>query len=355
MEIYYVVIIIAFLLCFFDFVNLRGLKNVVYIIFCTFLILFAGLRAVGVDNDSLSYQAAFNFYANSSVSAIIKGGFGYAEKGYVFLNYYAAALGLTYHDFLILFAFLIGFFNFSYFAKYSKYLFLSILFYVSFFYFYRDFTQIRYALSGALVFWFVAFYQEKRYYRAFMFFITAVLFHNAAFIMIPVLLMVKYIDNKLIYLLLPIPCLLIGTLINSLSLLLSFNVDAGHLSIYKNDQSGGSLSISIIGYILIVLYLVANKNKIVDKYGSYDYLCWKLVALGVSLNFLTLGVSIFQRFSGMLFQFSILLLPIILYDMRNNFKRKDSYFLMYIFVCLLLLLYGFRIINEDLVRSYKMF
>jgi len=355
MEIYYAVIIVAFLLCFFDFVHIQGIKKALYYAFCTFLVLFAGQRAVGVDNDSLSYQAAFNFYANSSVPAIIKGGFGYAEKGYVFLNYYVAALGFTYHDLLILIAFLIGFFNFSYFSKYSKYLFLSLLFYVSFFYFYRDFTQIRYALSGALVFWFVTFYQEKKFYKALLFFIIAVLFHNAAFIMIPVLLMIRYVDNKYVYILLPIPCLLLGVVFNSLALLLSFNFDSEHLSIYNNDQSGGSLSISIIGYILISLYLLANKNKIIDKYKSYDYLYWKIVALGVSLNFLTLSVSIFQRFSGMLFQFAILLLPIILYDLRNNFKRKDSFLFVYLLFCLLLLFYGFRIINEDLIRPYRMF
>ncbi len=355
MEFYYSIFIIGFLLCFFDFVDIRGVKNALYFLFCAFLVIITGLRSIGIDNDSRAYEAMFNFYGTTSVPLIIKGGFGYVEKGYVFLNHYLYKLGTTFRTFLLLISIATGYLNFRYYQKKSNYIFLSLLFHLSFFYLYRDFTQIRYAFACSMLFWAVEAYLENAYKWSLLIFLAALSVHNSSIILIPALLFLRYVDNKYIYLLLPIPCLILGKVLNVFSFLTHAGLSTDHMAIYQNDQSGGSLSISIIGYFLILIYIVANHSKWSTIQGKSSYFYWKLVGLSVSLNFLVLDISIFQRFSFILFQFSVILLPSILDDLRLNFRRKDHFLMLYFLFSLLLLLYGIRMIDVNLIRPYTTF
>ncbi len=355
MEFYYSIFIISFLLCFFDFVDIKGVKNALYFLFSAFLIIIVGFRSIGIDNDSIAYEAMYNFYGKASVPQIIKGGFGYVEKGYVFLNHYLYKLGVTFRSFLLLISVATGYLNYRYYQKKSNYIFLSLLFHLSFFYLYRDFTQIRYAFACSMIFWSVEAYLNRSYKWALLIFLAALSVHNASIVLIPALLFLRYVDNKYIYLLLPVPSLILGKVLNVFSYLMNSGLSTDHMAIYQNDQSGGSLSISIIGYFLVLLYIIANfRNRaMVHEKSSYFY--WKLVALSVSLNFLVLDISIFQRFSFILFQFSVILLPYIVDDFRLNFRRKDHFLMLYFLYSLLLLLYGLRMVDINLIRPYTTF
>ena len=110
----------------------------------------------------------------------------------------------------VVMAVLTGIFNYCFFYKNSIYPFISLLIYLSFFYFYRDFTQIRYALSCALVFWSIKYYLDKKLKYFFIFFIFAISFHNSAFILLLAIPFIHFVKNKLLYLLLPLPSFLIG-------------------------------------------------------------------------------------------------------------------------------------------------
>ena len=169
MTIYYCVFILAFLMCIFDFVHEKTLYTFVYILFCIFLISLVAFRHVGIDNDSQNYQNMFITYSYSSFNEIIRGGYGYVEKGYVLLNKIIASLGGDFRILMVVMAVLTGIFNYCFFYKNSIYPFISLLIYLSFFYFYRDFTQIRYALSCALVFWSIKYYLDKKLKYFFIF------------------------------------------------------------------------------------------------------------------------------------------------------------------------------------------
>lgn len=355
MEIYYSLIVISFILCFFDFVNLRFVKGCFFLLFCTLLIFLAAFRAVGIDNDSRNYEIAYNFYTTSTIPQIIKGGFGYAEKGFVFLNYYIYKSGGSFRFVLIFLAISTGILNYYFFFKKSKYIFLSLLFYVSFFFFYRDFTQIRYGLAAGLIFWAVDYYLKSNYKMAILLFIISASMHSSVLILLPVLLFIRNIRNIYIYLLLPIPCIILGFSLNILNIFLGFGIGTDHMTLYKEDTSGGSMSISIIGYFLVLLYVFINRKQLKELYSTEGYFYMKMIALSVSLNFLTLGVSIFQRFSFLLFQYAILLLPIILSTMRLKFERKEGFILAYLLFSILLLFYGMRIIDIHLIRPYQTF
>ncbi len=356
MTIYYCVFILAFLMCIFDFVHEKTLYTFVYILFCIFLISLVAFRHVGIDNDSQNYQNMFITYSYSSFNEIIRGGYGYVEKGYVLLNKIIASLGGDFRILMVVMAVLTGIFNYCFFYKNSIYPFISLLIYLSFFYFYRDFTQIRYALSCALVFWSIKYYLDKKLKYFFIFFIFAISFHNSAFILLLAIPFIHFVKNKLLYLLLPLPSFLIGLTYNPLTFLLIKTVqDDNHLSIYINEEGGGSLSISILGYFLILIhYLLTKRNSDIVK-NNYSDFYYKIIGLGVSLNLLFIQSAIFQRFSFLLFQFFALFAPIVIKEIQTLTKNKEISLLFYYSISFFMLFYGIRMIDPNLIRPYMTF
>lgn len=353
MEIYYLVFIISFLLCFFDFVHYKRLKMIPYTIFCLFIIGLAGFRKIGIDNDAESYDFMFYLYDRSTLSEIIEGGYGYVEKGYVLLNKMVSYLGFDIHTLFILIALMTGFANYYYFYKKSRFPFLSLLFYVSFYFLYRDFTQVRYAFAAALCFWVVDFYLSKKYKKSILLFILAVLFHNAVTILIPVLLVLRFVKNNKWYFIPILPTVIIGKMINLFPLLLSLGITNEHMKLYKDEESGGGMLVSIMGVAIMFLYYLVTFKK--DKRDMIMDSYFRILSIGVSLNFLFIQSAIFQRFTFILFQFSILLLPYILKELSGKVKMKGAFVLIYFFTACFLLYYGLNMIDENLVRPYKTF
>lgn len=358
MEVYYSIFIVSFLLCFFDFILIKQVKRLVYTLFTIFLVLLVGRRKTGIDNDSPMYEGMYYFYREVSINDVLKGGYGYVEKGYVFFNQFIGFFGGDFWTLTLSMSIVTGLLTYSFIFKKSKLPFLSLLFYLSFFFLYRDFTQIRYALSSSLIFWCCLFYINKRYKYAILLFLLAISFHNAAFIIIPTLAVIYFIKKKEIYLLIIIPCMLIGVVYNPFPLLLASGLSNEHMQLYVNEEGGGSWSISIVGLVVLLLYyflLKYNKNKFktLDANPYFGDYYFKLVALSTSLNFLFIQSAVFQRFSLILYQFVIILFPFVVYGYSKISHRKETYMILYFFCSLFLLLYGFRMIDEKLVRPYE--
>lgn len=353
MEIYYSVFIIAFLLCFFDFIGYKAIKIIPYILFCLFVILVAGFRQVGTDNDSYNYSSMYQFYSISSLPEIIKGGYGYVERGYVLLNKLVSVLGFDVHILFILMAFLTGIATYSFLYKRSKFVFLSLLFYLSFNFLYRDFTQIRYAFSAALCFWVVAFYVDKKYKKSILFFVLAVFFHSSVFILIPVFLVERFVKRNIWYFLPIVPAFIIGKMLNLFPILLLLGAADGHMATYLNEESGGGLMISAIGLVIMLLYyLITFKKK--ERNREMD-IYFRILSICVSLNFLFIQSGIFQRFTFILFQFAILLFPYILKELYSRVRIKGVFVLIYFVSACFFLYYGVKMIDINLVRPYKTF
>lgn len=357
MEIYYIIFIISFLLCFFDFVKIKQVKTIIYTLFSILLFFIIGGRKVGIDNDSQNYEDVFYFYQNVSIMDVWIGGYGYMERGYVSLN---KIIGFFWNDFRVLLfsiSIISCFTIYGFILKKSILPFFSLLFYLSFFFIYRDFTQIRYALSCGLIFWCCHFYICKKYKISVLFFLLALSFHNTTIIIIPSIIFIYLVRRKIFYIISIIPCALIGFLYNPLPLLLASGLSNDHMQLYKNEEGGGGLAISIIGTVIIILYyllLKFNKNEInnieVSPYFGDFY--FKLVALSISLNFLFIQSAIFQRFSMMLFQFVVVLFPLVLLGYKKISKQKVTFIFLYIFSTIFLLIYGLRMIDENLIRPY---
>lgn len=357
MILYYTIFLISYILCIFDFVESRLGKFCVYLAFCTFITLIVGLREVGIDNDSEAYQDMFDFYRTSTFMQIIEGGYGYVEKGYVFLNKIISLVGGNHRILFLFVAIFTALLNYVFFWKKSSYVFLSILFYLSFFYLYRDFTQIRYGLSAAICMWAISLFLSKKYFQSLIIILVAISFHNAAFILLLAVFIAKIFKNQLWYILIPIPCYFIGKLLTLQLVFSLLGYNADHMSIYLKDESAGSASISMVGYCICLLYYFLmnykarfiNLNSITIETGNYYY---KLVSIAVAMNFLFINISIFQRFSFIMFQFCSILIAMTIELMANRIRERYLFILYYFLIASFLLFYGVRMINEDLVRPY---
>lgn len=359
MILYFIIFITSYLLCIFDFTESKSTRFLVYFSFCVLITMIVGFREVDVDNDSALYREMFVSYGNSSFAQIMAGGYGYVEKGYVFLNKFIALLGGNYRVLFIFMAVATALSNYIFFWKKSSYIFLSLLFYISFFYLYRDFTQIRYGLSAAICMWSMYYYFDKRYSYTILTFILAVSFHNAAVILPLAILIIRLFKSHIWYIVVPIPCFFIGKIV-SLQLLFSlFGSGTDHMNIYLKDESLGSASISLVGYgICLLYYFLTNFKRSHLDNGSYllqiGNFYFKLVAMAVAINFLFINISVFQRFSFILFQFASILISVIISLMTERIKERYLFLIYYFLIASFFLFYGIRMINEELIRPYNL-
>lgn len=352
MIIYYAIFIASYLLCIFDFIKGSKIKLFVYIIFTALITLIAGLRTVGVDNDSIAYQQIFISSNNLSFFQILIGDYWEnTERGFYLLNKLIFSLGGDIRVLLLVVSIFTACLNYSIIYKISPYPFLSLLFYLSFFYLYRDFTQIRYGLCCAIVFYSIYFYIKKKYFLFFFFLFFSFLFHNSSYILILILPFFYFFKNKLVYFYLPIIGL-VGIFYNFLPLLLSLGGEIQYLQIYLDESGNAGLMIPFIGAVIMVIYIFNEKKLLAINY-DYNWVeyFFKFFAISVTLNFLFFQISIFQRFSYLFFQFGILLLPMMIKNLRIS-RYKIYYNLLYFAFATFFLYYGLKMINPNLIRPY---
>lgn len=347
MFVYYLVFIFAYLLCLLDYIEDGGFKKCIYLTFCMLIILLPGFRTVGNDNDSANYEEIFRLSSTLDFVDIIKGQYDdNNERGFMLLNKIVTEMGGSVNVLFLITSVLTGLLNYSLIYKVCKYPFTSLLIYLSFFYLYRDFTQIRYALCCALAAWTIFHVINKRFFLAFLCWFLALSFHNTALILILVIPFCHLIKSRVYYFVLP--CLsLIGLVINPFPLLLSLGGVPEHMQIYFNEEGGAGFVISAIGLAMMCIYILVHKKDI--TYSSEFY--FRCVAIGVSLNLLFIQASIFQRFSHLLFQFAVFFFPNVLVELEKN--RYKYYFtaIHFLFNCFFLY-YGVKLIAPTLIRPY---
>src|SRR5690606_19321858 len=135
-----------------------------------FLVLFVGLRSIGVDNDSAAYEEAFKIAGKTSWIDLFTGNYGETmERGYLLLNKLIYSVDGTVHGVFLMMDILTGLINFTLIYHRSPLPFSSVLMYVCLFYFFRDFTQIRYALSAGLGLWAIFMLIDAKYVKCLLF------------------------------------------------------------------------------------------------------------------------------------------------------------------------------------------
>jgi hypothetical protein len=159
-----------------------------------YLILFAGLRTIGVGRDDLNYYDMFMAQAPNLYDWMF-GGFVYhfsdlyMEPGYVFVNAVVKTFTNNY-TFLFLTAALIsiGVTIYNYY-RYSTYVLLSILLYFVHTYLYRDMNQVRAGIAAAIGLFLIAEINNREHIKSYRTLLLSGLFHIASLsLVIPYLL-----------------------------------------------------------------------------------------------------------------------------------------------------------------------
>lgn len=351
MLIYYFLLAVLALLALVEAFYYKGKKPdpILYAIVCLLLVLFAALRKIGIDNDSQMYSEWFHFFSKHSLSYLItENEPKYIEPGYILLNKCVAYFGGGIRLVLAIMAIATGGLTYTFFYRKTSLPFLSLFFYAGIFFLIRDFTQIRYALSGALSFWVVSFFIDRRLVYAGICFFIGVMFHNAMLILLPALIIATVLKNVKVYLLFPLIGIMIGLVFNALEVIKSLGISSHSIDWYLKNDTGGSNMLAVFGFFTVCAYLLLGISK--DK-ANILYL--KMILIGISLNFLFYQSPILQRFSFLLMQFTILILSgLILHLMKGRIDKK-LFLVLYLFFTLFLLAYSCKSIQEDFIRPYE--
>ena len=357
MAAYYLLILTTLLLCIFDFMQNQAIRLSVYIAYCLFLTLFVGLRAIGVDNDGAAYEEALRLAGNISWSDLLTGNYDVTmERGYLLFNKMIYVLGGNVRIVFLMMAVVTGMVNYRLIFYRSPFPFCSLFIYVCFFYYYRDFTQIRYALSAALGMYSIFYFIDKSYVKSVIVVVLASLIHGAVLI-VPVLFLSYVVSrNYVLYCLLPLLGL-IGSFFNPVEQLLAIGGLPPTLARYAEmDELGkGGYFLSIIAQAFIVVVLIF-KDRLLMYYRkrTIDVL---LIALSIAsfINLLFISFAIMQRLALLLFSAVVFLMAFLFASLEMDDDDKYIALFFRIAFMALVLYYGLNMIDPALMRPYAIF
>lgn len=354
---YYILIFFSAAMVVFDFVKDRHIQFVFFSLQCLVLILFAGLRSIGVDNDSLNYWDAFQLAGGLPWNELLIGDYPSSiERGYMLFNKAVGSMGMGVHVVFIAMAVITGLVNYTLIFKKSPFPFTSLLIYVGFFFFYRDFTQIRYALAAGIGMWAIFLFLEQRYWRSLLLVLVFAFIHSAILVVLPFMLAFVVLRNRFVYFVLPFVGL-IGSFFDPI--LLIFNLvglpDTLARYVLENEFGRGGYAISAITQLVMLGFLLFWKPLLSYYPKRIVEGLFIALSLGSVINLLFISFSIMQRLSSLLFGMVLFALPYLFKAVESRIKLEEQLAttVIRLVFCLLALLYGMMMIHPDILQPYR--
>jgi len=322
------------------------------------LIVFAGLRQLGVGKDDYSYYQMF-IYDAPNIYDWLFGNYSYdihelyMEPGYVFINSFVKIFTSKYEVFFLSIAFIsVGIASYNYY-KYSQYVFLTLLLFFVHTYLYRDMNQIRAGISASIGLLLIAQIYNKEHLKIIFTIFVASLFHLASlsFIIAYVLGFITWTKKKIVFLYLI--SLTIGSIgLSKMIVLMLPNVNFLTMKIinYANSQKYSEaislFDITNIKNSIILFFVVLFWNKLKSKVPYFNTIilffilstCWRIA-------FSDLGIlaSRVSTFFGIV---EVILLPYFIYVFRQK-----------VFIAFLIILYAMAVLYlnitvKEIITNY---
>ncbi len=353
---YYLLLITVFFSTLADFVESKEGRLIAYALLCSLLVMFTGLRGLGVDNDGIAYEDAMSLTSNLSWGQLLAGDYDFTmERGYMMLNKAVDALGGNIHAVFFLMALATGLVNYTLFYKRSPYPFCSLLVYVCFFYFYRDFTQIRYALSAGMGMWAVFMFIDRKYVSAALLVFFAAFFHSAVLVIPLLFLAYALMRNYWVYLFLPLLGA-IGAYFDPVMHLFQLGGLPPTLANYvEQDEFGsGGYMVSVVAQVFMLAILI-YKEELLKRYSKRELdILYIALSIGSFINLLFISFAIMQRLSSMLFTAIVLLLPYLFSIIESKEREQYTGLFIRVLFMLFVLFYGLNMIDMGLMRPYRL-
>lgn len=303
------------------------------------IVLFSGLRCVGLDYTLYSYN--FNYMTDIESRTGI--GFSYIMYWFKFV------LNWNYQSLIFMISLITNINFYYFFKKKSENPAMAILVFISLGFYTTSFNMFRQSLSISLVLIGSLFFDEKKYIKSIGIYLGAFFIHSSSLIAIVVYTAIKFIKNKklkfrYIFALSILAILLYDKIFyNVIALLDGYSM----YSTYDSTPGIGTY-INVFCYLFLTVFFIipAYSKRKIDDYYIYNLF---LIGLGIMLievkNFLFFRIA---------FYFTILT-PIMLTTIYNehNFKNRKiekSIYYICLFVYFMVYIYSF-----DGVVPYNMF
>lgn len=340
---YIVFYIIVFILSF-------GVKekklNLVSIIFLTLIILFSALRACGTDYHL--YNALFQNMSYSSLESSRTGiGFDYLE---LFMKEY---LHLGFQSVVFLCSIITNCCVFYYLRQKTNNPGFAMLVFISAGFYTTSFNMFRQSTSISLILIFSLFVERKKYIKATLLAICAMLFHTSSLIAIVVYLLMWFLKNRKIK---TIHILLTSALgISMYSIVTSFifkNIAAYSIYLSYDSAPGLGTYMNVLIYIIIaILFLLTSSKKDWAKQKTTQYYEYNLFFVGIIIVILELKNFLFFRIAI----YFTYLLPVLLANYYECTKIKNNKSAKLLLYSALFIYYLVYISSFDGVIPYKTF
>lgn len=326
----------------------RNKKNVTLITFIIFiiLVLFAGTRNAGVDNDYGLYRWLFKFAVNHNVvldqeptKVFIPQIISWFSQNHVNLSFLVyAAIALYFKLFSI---------------KYYRFFGFAILLYISNLFFIQDMTTIRASVASGILLWSINDLVHKDDKMVLLKFLLAFTFHNSSAVFIIIWIIVKF-ETKYKWLFMLLAFSIVVPLLN-LNFIEIFHLDSlsykaeAYLRIKKYEKEGLNLfNFKILISFVYLLYLYWKRKSI--NFLGFDILL-KIHILSLILFFLfsPTGLTFSLRFFELFSIVQILLFPLIIL----TFPDKTKFFSYLIIIATAFVFFYYNIFVSEIFKEYS--
>jgi hypothetical protein len=311
--------------------NNKNNKILIFVLLLIFLALFAGLRPLGFDRDSVPYS--------EMIKSIDVGQFN-IEPTFIYISSISKFIANDYAARLTFLVYAILNMTILYFAikKNSVSLLLSLTIYFFLFYVTLTLTQIRFGISCAIFLYALKDISEKKFIPYIIKIVIATSFHYSAIVLVLFYFISDRDINRYAYFLL----LVFSAFISNYSdLLIDLIIgNSSFFPIYIQNKLNNYLvfrdyaeinivnSFSIISFS-IYIFLILNKNV----YSSIDIIMIKILGWGLSLYMI---LSFFPVLSIRVLNLSSLVIIFLFPKIILRFKLSSQYILLMFFLYFLI-------------------
>lgn len=290
-------------------------------IFFVLLFIVSAFRD-GMGTDYKNYQLLFYDYLNSGDAVIQR-----LEPGFKLIFEVVSFFSYDSRLFFVITSFLILFFYFFGFLKYSRSVLLSIFLFVTLYYYFNSLNTVRQFVAMALIFCFSTRYLAERNLLKYLISVVfASLFHLSALIMLPAYWLCKKMSFRaviLLFIFLPIFFLSYDLIAN-----IVFKIIPSY-QVYSDYEIGSSSAFIVIQIVFFIFIFIAYKHN--KNWTNVELLSFNLSLISLFLYILSYKNAIFLRVATYFGMYFMILVPAVL----NEFKKNSNKAIFYI-VCTIL-------------------
>lgn len=261
------------------------------------------------------------------------------ESGYVVLNWLVSHLGFTFHDFLVLCAFvnIVSFSTFIY--RYSKEPLVSYEIFIALNMFAYCFGIIRQSLAVSIVLWAVPYVLKQNRIKVALIILLAMTFHRTALLIVPVFVLKDIVISKKIF----FRALIIFAGSTALAPLLYQFVIVPVLAFLGKGYNSIQFKLNNLYLLLIVIVLVIILFIDIRQFSNSKILnmsCWALLE-GIGIEILGLCNDVFARSVEYPLAFLLILIPNLIHNYKVTTVKRCA------LICISIMLFVFLFLSLD--------